>query len=64
MAVSLEIQREMCFWASNQSKIRCKDVFEAEAKACLIGLKVINDISNISVVLESDNAGVVDAINR
>ena len=49
-------------WASNRSNIRCKEVFEAESRACLLGLQCIHD-SNVSlIVLESDNAGVVEAI--
>jgi ribonuclease HI len=51
-------------WARNQANLKSVDVPEAEAKACLLGLKSIHDHSKASIVLESDSAIVVDAIKR
>jgi ribonuclease HI len=51
-------------WARNKSNLRCIDVPEAEAKACLLGLKSIHDPSKVSIILESDSAIVVEAIKR
>jgi ribonuclease HI len=51
-------------WARNESNLRCIDVPEAEAKACLLGLKSIHDPSKVSIILESDSAIVVEAIKR
>jgi ribonuclease HI len=51
-------------WARNESNLRCIDVPEAEAKACLLGLKSIHDPSKVSIILELDSAIVVEAIKR
>ena len=51
-------------WARNEAGIKCQDVTEAEAKACLLGLQSIHDRENTSIILESDCSTVVEAIKR
>uniref|UniRef100_A0ACD5W8Q4 Uncharacterized protein n=1 Tax=Avena sativa TaxID=4498 RepID=A0ACD5W8Q4_AVESA len=51
-------------WACNESNIKCFDVPEAEARACLLGLKSVHDITGASIILESDNALVIEAIKK
>uniref|UniRef100_A0ACD5XW94 Uncharacterized protein n=1 Tax=Avena sativa TaxID=4498 RepID=A0ACD5XW94_AVESA len=51
-------------WACNATGISCQDVPEAETKACLLGLQSVHDAKNASVILESDNSVVVEAIKR
>jgi hypothetical protein len=49
-------------WARNDANIKCQDVAEAEAKACLFDLQSIQSVENAAIKLESYNAVVVDAI--
>jgi ribonuclease HI len=51
-------------WACNRSGVKCQDTVEAEAIACLVGLQFAHDRGVSSVVLESDNAMVVNVIQR
>ncbi|KAM0840714.1 hypothetical protein ACQ4PT_059482 [Festuca glaucescens] len=51
-------------WACCRTKGNYQDIFEAEAWACLEGLKCMHDRSNYSVILESDNIRVVNAIRK
>jgi ribonuclease HI len=51
-------------WARNEANIKCHDVAEAEARACLFGLQSMQSVENAAIILESDNAVVVDAIKR
>jgi ribonuclease HI len=51
-------------WACNQPNINCEDAFEAEARACRLGLQRISDRSTQAVILESDNAAMVEAIQK
>jgi ribonuclease HI len=54
----------MVLWARNDADLKCQDVPEGEAKACLLGLKSIHDANNVSIIQESDNSLVVDAIKQ
>jgi hypothetical protein len=51
-------------WARNATNLKCQDVPEAEAKACLLGMQSITDARNASIILESDNSMVVEGIKR
>jgi septation ring formation regulator EzrA len=51
-------------WARNDANIKCQDVAEAEARACLFDLQSIQSVENAAIKLESYNAVVVDAIKR
>jgi ribonuclease HI len=54
-----EVQKQQ-----KSSRIKCQDVVEAEARACLVGLQCVHKKNVSSVVVESDNAMVVNAIQR
>uniref|UniRef100_A0ACD5Y891 Uncharacterized protein n=1 Tax=Avena sativa TaxID=4498 RepID=A0ACD5Y891_AVESA len=58
------ICRGKVLWACNATGISCQDVLEAETKVCLLGLQSVHDAKNASVILESDNSVVVEAIKR
>ncbi|KAM0908700.1 hypothetical protein ACQ4PT_015286 [Festuca glaucescens] len=53
-------------WARNGAELKCQDVTEAEAMACLFGLQAVgvHEVSNASIILESDSSLVVEAIKR
>jgi ribonuclease HI len=51
-------------WARNAAEIKCQDVSEAEARACLLGLQSLQEAKNAVVILESDNSVVVKSIKR
>lgn len=51
-------------WARNMAGIKCQDVAEAETRACLLGRLCVHDTNASSVILESDNAYVVEAIRK
>jgi ribonuclease HI len=51
-------------WARNAAEIKCQDVPEAEARACLLELQSLQEAENAAVILESDSSVVVEAIKR
>jgi ribonuclease HI len=51
-------------WASFRGTGTCANVEEAEAIACLASLQMIPNPDNLSVVMETDNAAVVEAIKK
>jgi ribonuclease HI len=51
-------------WASCRGTGTCANAEEAEAIACLASLHMIPNLDNLSVVMESDNAAVVEAIKK
>jgi ribonuclease HI len=51
-------------WARNEANIKCQDVAEAEAKACLLGLQSAQSVNNSAIVLKSDSSVIVNAIIR
>jgi hypothetical protein len=51
-------------WARNEANIKCQDIVEAEAKACLLGPQSAERVNDSVIFLESDKSVVVNAIKR
>jgi ribonuclease HI len=46
-------------WARNAVEIKCQDVSEAEARACLLRLHSLQEAENDAVILKTDSSIVM-----
>jgi hypothetical protein len=50
--------------AQSTARIKCQDMPEDEARVCLLGLQSIHDVETASIILESNNSCIVEAIKH